>query len=96
MMARKLVSRVSSNAPLLPNKQAHALSPLGANFHHPFFCSNGYGFSPKRVWEQNIVKFGFGVTFLYPCMGTTAFLAGNGTSPAPDADSGPHTLFLGA
>jgi hypothetical protein len=40
-----------------------------------------------------MVEFGFGVTFMYPCMGTTPFWQGNGTNPAPDAHSGPHTLF---
>ena len=41
-MARKCVSRVSRYAPFLPSKQAHALSPLGANFQPPFFCFDGH------------------------------------------------------
>jgi hypothetical protein len=41
-MTRKRVSGVSRNAPFVPSKQAHALSPLGAKFH-PFFCFIGYG-----------------------------------------------------
>jgi hypothetical protein len=37
-MARKHVSGISKNAPFLPSKQAHALSPLGAIFHPPFLA----------------------------------------------------------
>ena len=50
MAAIKHVSRVSRNAPFLPSKQAHALSPLGANFHPPFFLLLWVWFNPKRVW----------------------------------------------
>ena len=55
-MVRKRVSVVSRNAPFLPSKQAHARSPLGANFHLPFFCVDGYGLTlnlseNKRIGE---------------------------------------------
>jgi hypothetical protein len=56
-MARKRVSGVSRNSPFLPSKQAHALSPLGADFHPPFFCkqrvaSNGYGSTPYHLFGR--------------------------------------------
>jgi len=51
VMARKLASRVSRNAPFLPSKQAHALSPLGANFH-PFVLLWWVWFDPEPIWEQ--------------------------------------------
>jgi hypothetical protein len=46
----------SRNAPFLPSKQAHALSPLGQMFNPPFFCCDGYGLTldlsgNKRVDE---------------------------------------------
>ena len=53
MVARKRICRVSRKAQFLPSKQAHASSPMGANFHPPFFLLQRVWFNPKRVWEQN-------------------------------------------
>jgi len=96
VVARKRVSRVSRNAPILPSKQAHALSPLGANFTPPFFCCNGYGLTQNG--NKIMVKFGFEVTFLYPCTGTTPFWQGNGSlrgmPPAQiSTERGGYTFF---
>ena len=51
-MARKLVSRVSWNAPFLPtNRPTHC--PLGTNFHPPLFLLWWVWFNPKPTWQQN-------------------------------------------
>jgi len=52
VVARKLVSRVSRNAPILPSKQAHTLSLLRVNFHPPFLLWFLW-FDPKPIWQQN-------------------------------------------
>ena len=43
--------------------------------------------------NQNVVKFGFKITFLYPWL-QAPFWQGIVTNPAPDAHSRPQTLFL--
>jgi hypothetical protein len=65
-MARKRVSGVSRNAPFLPSKQAHAPSPLGAIFHPPFFCFNGYGWTLNLSENKRIGEFGPQPAFLHP------------------------------
>jgi hypothetical protein len=59
-MARKLVSRVSRNAPFLLSKQAHARSPSWANIHPPFFCFDGYdltlSLSGKKIIGETRTK----------------------------------------
>jgi hypothetical protein len=65
-MARKRVSGVSRKAPFLPSKHAHALSPLGADFHPPFFCFDGYGLTLNPSGNKRLVKFIPKSTFLHP------------------------------
>jgi hypothetical protein len=70
-MARKRVSGVSRNSPFLPSKQAHALSPLGADFHPPFFCkqrvaSNGYGSTLYLSGNKRIDEIRTKTAFLHP------------------------------
>jgi hypothetical protein len=57
-------------------------------------CCNGYGLTQNVSGNKKMVKFGIVITFLYPCMGTTPFWQGNGTNPAPDTHSVPHTHFF--
>ena len=56
----------SGNAPLLPSKQAHTLSPLGANFQPPFFCFDGYGLTLNLSEDKKLKKFGPKPAFLHP------------------------------
>jgi hypothetical protein len=75
MESKHRASMVSKNYHFCPANRP-ALSPLGANFHPHSFCCNGYGLTQNMSGNKKMVKFGFGVTFLYQCMDTTPFLAG--------------------
>ena len=83
----------SRNAPFLPSKQAHALSPLGANFHPPFFLLWWVWFDPKTyLTTKELVKSGPKPAFLHPY---TTFLAGKWHKSSPPLSSlTPNSLIF--
>ena len=88
-MARKLVSRVSKNAPFLPSKQVHALSPLGAKFHPPFFCFDGYGLTLNLSEKKTVGEFRTKTCISTPI---PPLWQGNGTNPAPPLTLDPKLI----
>jgi len=47
-------------------QQTGPRSPLGANFHPPFFCFDGYGLTFNLSGDKKLVKFGPKPVFLHP------------------------------
>ena len=80
VVTRKRVSRVSKNAPILPSKEAHAPSPLGANFQPPFFCFDGYGLTLNLSGNDKIGEIWTKTRISTPM---PPFGQVNGTNPAP-------------
>ena len=86
VVARKRVSRVSRNAPLLPSKQAHAHSPSGANFQPPFICFDGYGLNLNPSGNKRIGEIRTKTRISTPM---PLLWQGNGTNLAPHSHPWP-------
>jgi len=86
VVAEKHVSRVSRNAPFLPNKQAHT-----ANFHPPFFCFDGYGLTLNLSGNKRIGEIWTKTRISTPI---PPFWQGNGTNPAPTLTLDPKLIYF--
>ena len=56
---------------------------FGGNFHPFFFVCYVYGLTQNLSGNKEMVKSWIRSTFMYPCMGTTTFLAGNWHKSSP-------------